>query len=297
MSDDIALRKYGEAFDFYAECGSCLPKTYTVIDCETTGFSPAYDCMMQIAHTEVVDGTPYKRGVYVFNWLNYDYLPKPYVLKRMSNASQQFEKNGGQFRFSAERLLAEGRNPKQIIELYAAKLQALIATKTCLVGHNVKFDLSMLAATAELFTGVKLPVDGLRVVDTGALVKLHQAGWHPERGDTLADFTRRTINRPAAGVKWSLTDFAIPHYLTDVTVDPAKAHEADYDVDMTHRLLEQLRELGDNSAAPAKKKSKVVASKLDDEDTFMGEPIAPVKAASDVKRSGVIPRKKRRRSS
>lgn len=293
-ANDSSLRKYGEAFDFYAEGGSCLPNEYTVIDCETTGFSPAYDCMLQIAHTEVVKGKPHKRGMYVFNWLGYDYQKPAYVQQRLRKAAEQHEKVGRPFRFSAARLVTEGKDPRKIMEFYASKFQQMVKDNTCLVGHNIKFDLAMLLATAEFFPGLKLPLDQLRVVDTGSLVKLHQAGWQPEPGDTLPEFTRRTINRTAAGVKWSLTDFSIPHYLSDVLVDPAKAHEADYDVNMTYRLLERLRELGDQS--PVTVKRQPANKPAPTEDSFMGEPIGSAAIGDAAKRSGVLPRKKTRRS-
>lgn len=297
MPEDLCLRKYGEAFDFYAQGGSCLPKTYTVIDCETTGFSPAYDVLLQMSHVDVVEGKTVRRGTYVLNWFGCNYLRHSYVTGRLIKAKQQYDKIGKPFRFSVERLTQEGKSPKKVMELYAGKFQGMLTSGVPLVGHNVKFDLSMLAATAELFAGMELPVDELKVVDTGALVKLHQAGWSPEPGEKLNDFTRRVISRTAAGLKWSLADFSIPHYLPAVVVDQDKSHEADYDVGLTAQLLERLRMLGDSCqvvAASNRKAEEDTAAAA----TNTGEAL-PERVSIDgqSKRHGVLPRKRSRRAS
>jgi DNA polymerase III epsilon subunit-like protein len=218
--------------------GGKLPDTYLVFDTETSGVDLRSVAILQYGMTFVENRqrlnnfTAYvkrSRDVYIH--------PKA---QEVHGITHDF-------------LDEHGEDPAVVVPAVVGCLNSWKA-KGMLVGHNVMtYDLPILQKDATQH-GLTIEYGENEVIDTGMMVKATQLGLTLDTADTLASFYRRVSSIFAKGVFWSLDRHCVPTYglekrAESVNMDVKRKHDAGVDCDLSHLLLEALRELHEEQNA------------------------------------------------
>ena len=231
-----------------------LPDTYLVFDLETTGFAPESDLILQIGHCLVVDRKVADRQSFLLDWTraapDRGHWPsrngqqiRPWLENRIGQLAEAFRQQNKPFHTTLERLVTEGVDPVSTLLDYRSWLEEINERHWFLVTHNgYAFDCRFLEAHFDRF-GKPLSFRSDNVFDTGAILKAAQLGLALHPGESLQQFATRVHKIRAKGVRWSLSEFAVPLFGLDAKygLDMARAHDAGTDALTTHFLFEEMR--------------------------------------------------------
>lgn len=234
-----------EATSYWAELGQVLrsrgfdelPRTYLVLDIETTGFLPSRDKLLQIgfllcANDKVLGNSSLfvRQSDDVLN----AYDAGSYVQKKIAEGNSGYVKSADVRKYGIDQEHALRAVADAWIRLSTLYPQAV------LVGHNlIRFDATWFDEYFKQY-GIDLQFPRERMIDTGALVKAGKLKCLPLRGEDLSSFFLRTHNIIAKGVFWRL-ELAHRELCPAGTVDLSMAHDASADCLMTHQVWQALR--------------------------------------------------------
>lgn len=197
-----------------------IPRTYTVVDTETTGLTDPF--VVQFGSCVVRDNE-----VVIAGAIN---IRRPADIVMTSGA------------FNIHKLTDEHLNQTGLLVQEAMHtVRDMLSQSTVLMGHNVLFDLGAINGTMR-YAGVEL-IDFRKhvIIDTGILVKAHRMGIARKESESTFEFLNRVRNIPAKGMKWNL-NLALEMF--KVANDRTDRHNAGDDCKMTHLLFQALiREL------------------------------------------------------
>lgn len=225
-----------------------LPRRYLVIDLETTGVDLRSDLIVQIGHCLVDGGQPVDTAAFVLDWAAAGKVTAEWLAERLARTRRYVEEDsagrptGRRYRFTPERLRQEGADPLAILAFYASWLEDLRQEGVFLVAHNgYHFDCALLERHFQRLLQKPYQFAADEVCDTGMLVKAAQAGLSFWPGDTPQSFSQRVYRERLKGVRWALDSFCVPYFQLDrkYGLRADDAHEADWDVHVTHLLFQE----------------------------------------------------------
>lgn len=240
-----------------------VPDDYLVFDVETSGVTPT-DLILQIGHCLV-------RGRKVVDWQSFclDWrqaagrLPdrcEPawacnhrdlqdgnvgWLKTKILDVEQAFRQKGLVGRITWERLAREGNDPLAILGAYRDWFQEVADRGQFFLAHNgYMFDCRLFEAHFANVLGRPFTFGENAVLDTGTLLKAAQVPTTPRRGESLRAFSGRVAGFRRRGLRWSLSEFAVPLFGLKAKFDgQADSHDAGHDAVMAHLLFEELRAL------------------------------------------------------
>lgn len=222
------LREFRRLFGF--------PKTYAVIDCETTGFSRERDLIIDLGFADVVDDALKRKDSFLLNWAGCVDGQEEYYADKLRHQAADYAAQGLTHSYDWERLCRDGKNPREVLSWLSAGLRNSIDQGNCVVGHGfVNFDAPMISANIQR-SGAEDFYDwgDLCLVDTGLIEKAIQLEEPPLESETMLSWYKR-VNRPVAGVKWALAKHCQEKYR--VMGDDATPHTGLADVSAIHKLM------------------------------------------------------------
>jgi len=196
---------------------------YTVVDLETTGFSPRNDAIIQIGILEVEYGSLFDDAQ--------SYIINPNFPSEFIVPDHITELTG----ITSEMVSVDGIDPAFIIPSIAEQLWY-----SSIVSHNgIQFD-KQFFEIACIRVDALAPIDCLWL-DTAALYKAKKLDEIPLLAsyETFFEFGMAILGRRVKGLKYNLA-----HCCDDLSIDVSdlRLHQADADCVATYRLFEQLRE-------------------------------------------------------
>lgn len=245
------------------EVFGCVPENYLVVDLETSGFDPTKDVILQVGHCVVKDRQVVDRGSFLLDWTqgrgprwhNHAGTQQPqagpdlaWLQARVAETEKQIRAQGKQFHTTWERLCAEGHNPWDILEEYRTWFKEVSGNGWFLLTHNgYAFDIKFFDNHFDRFLNRPGKHFDCSIFDTGAILKAAQLPTLPHAGETPETFARRVASVRRKGLRWSLSEYAVPRFGLEKKhdLDPLQAHDAGYDAYVTHLLFEHLRELSE----------------------------------------------------
>ena len=216
-----------------------VPTTYVVLDTETTGVDTAADYLVDVGWLLVQQGKITHRGNMLLDWSSYQGYAYD-VYQRLEQQGQQYAAKGKLQHYTYSRLQLQGIPAAEVLTQYCDFIDWCLVSGIPIVGHGFWwFDRQVLNShLARFFPQRSLSWHSNAILDTGLLEKAIQLGEVPWVGDFADDWYTR-VEATVARVKWSLEGHCIPKYqLADVTATTQKAHTAEYDCWMIHRLLQ-----------------------------------------------------------
>lgn len=232
---------------FRARYGGELPKTYCVIDVETSGFSPDRDVVTEYAHLLVHDGKITSHSSIIFDWTNHKIVPMHWLERQLQNLHAGMALKGRRCQITIKRMQEEGMKAEEALKFANEHLSVLKANGVPFVLHGGIFDERMLSANFLGFgiaKGFTFGPEGY--FDTDCIEKASQLisneRMQPKRNDTLRSYFHRVRYTRATGVKSNLDRWCYEKYnLRAHGIERRDMHEALVDVKATHLVFEAQR--------------------------------------------------------
>ncbi len=228
--------------DFSAAFGD-FPRTYLVVDTETTGLDVRVDLPLQIGCLLIRDGGLELQGVHLLNWYAHAGICPRWLSARLERVRTSLNASGKPYRFTRELLETEGKNPDRVLAAFLSLCRQHAASGGFFVGHNfLRFDRPLLEATFRnhLQENWRFPENA--IFDSGLLAKAKLLRVSPHYGETLADYQWRVAQmRLPRGESWSLEACA-ERLPPDRNIKRAEMHDALYDCWVSWQVLEAHRE-------------------------------------------------------
>lgn len=156
-----------------------------------------------------------------------------YVKKKKEEGNQGYVKSSDVRRLGLE--------PKIVFKFVAKIIKLAQQERFFIVGHNlITFDIPWLEYHS-LKQGYPIKFDKQNIFDTGAIYKALKAGLVPGEDEEPWEFFRRVKDTRIAGLRWNLAHCAKEFNIINEE-EATKAHDARYDILITAKLFECLRE-------------------------------------------------------
>jgi DNA polymerase III epsilon subunit-like protein len=225
--------------------GFQFPDSYIVFDTETTGLKVAFDYIVQIGHLSVENRIPRQPVETVLDWTRCDRASHGDIRQRLYETEDDLRKQGRAYKFSYDRIAAEGVDPVAVLEIYHSLFKQHQDAGCYFLTHNgVRYDTQIVKHHFRRFLNMDFEFDNAKMIDTGLMEKAQQLGLLIHEGESLPSFYDRVSKEWGKGVYWSLDKHCIPKYKLDEKhgLDIKNAHHAGFDCLVTHLLLEEFRE-------------------------------------------------------
>lgn len=224
-----------------------MPRTYLVLDTETSGFSFDRDVIVDVGWVIVEHGVLKCQQNRLLDWSRMPGANCDYIRSQLDKQAVQYAQIGRPHYYSWDRLCTEGEDPRAVLYDYANLIYAAIEQRVALVGHGLWwFDRKMIDShTFEYLQSYYLPWQYGAVIDTGLIEKAIQLGVSPEPAEPLADWLRRVDNCYAKGVKWSMESHCVEKYQLYAAsgMSPHLLHTAGFDCLLIHTLFQTYQRL------------------------------------------------------
>ena len=206
-----------------------MPDTYLVFDTETSGTDPYRDCVLQYGFCVVEKRKKVNRFAFIVK------RPPHFVIAPAALKVHHIDQ---------ARIQKEGIEPEVLIPEIAQTLQDYRKHGCMFVGHNmISFDAPFFERESKQY-GCEFNFGPNEIVDTGMLVKASRLGMYFDPTDSIRSFARKVSEVHARGIYWSLANYCFEAYAlgkrSGISTD--EAHDASVDCELTHHLLEVLRE-------------------------------------------------------
>lgn len=219
-----------------------FPRSYLVLDTETTGLDVYSDLPLQIGYLKVCQGCVESKGARLVNWFSCSYVRPDWLDSRMSQARAGLEAAGKHYPFSRELLEREGYPPHETLDAFLSFCRRHSSSGGVFVGHNfLRFDRRLLESVFRKYLSDPWRFPENSIYDTGLISKAKLLGEAPGTTETLEGFQQRISRiRMPPGQSWSLEACAkrLPE---KERVKVAEMHDAVYDCFVAHRILEAHR--------------------------------------------------------
>lgn len=228
-----------------------LPENYFVFDFETTGLKLDTDLILQIGYCHVENKQVVANEAFVLDWTSCSDVDQNWLIDRIKSTKKYIETDrvtnqptGRKYQFSITRLQEEGLPPKIVLAAFQDMIISYATSNVALTGYNIwKFDTKMWESHSKKFLGAEYKFNPASLLDLGLMEKASQLNLTPKPTETIEEFYRRAANAFGKNVGWSLERDIIPKYRLDKRygLDVSKAHNADFDCQATHCLMETYR--------------------------------------------------------
>lgn len=222
-----------------------LPTNYATLDCESTGFRKKDDLIWDFSLRIVRDMKIVDRFDVVLDWTKHEMIEEGWLRKRIADLKANMRANGRECHLTWE-LLQTGMTPEEGMELMGKKLLQCKKERLPFVGHNIiRFDVPRISSQLEEWIGLVFKFRRKEVIDTAAIEKGAGAEMEPKPGETFWDYSIRVLNRPIAGVKYTLSTHCVEKYdlVKKFKIRTEQLHRAGEDSDLVHYLMETYREI------------------------------------------------------
>lgn len=234
-------------FDYIEGKRGRLPNNYLCFDIETTGFSN-HDYIVQIGHCLVMDGKVVDNQAIYLDWrqckggaLTSD------VWQRLKTVQTKMASLGKPYNITWHDLCHLGQPPLDVLREYRDWFEDLPNTAVVGVTHGGhSFDIRFLERVFQMVLGRPTKnFDKHWVIDTGVILKASMLGRDLFHHPDLPAWSDHVRGFSAAGLKYSLHEFAVPEFSLDKdpVVSADKAHDAAYDCYVNHLLYDRLLSL------------------------------------------------------
>lgn len=245
MSDESYDNWFALIGEFLAP-GRGWPDSYLVLDTETSGLDNERDFVIELGWARADGGAVSHSGALLLDWTRPEYaVYHDQIRAGMRKAGEHMRSKGRSYRFTFDGL-AEGEDPREVLGDFADMLAEDVAGGLAVVGHNVwSFDRVMLHRNVWRAAGRSLAFPYSNVFDTAAVEKARQLElWPPEPGESSPErwYTMLATRRTSC----NLDEHCNRVY--GLKIDAKKAHTAEYDCIVTHRLLEAMKALAAEDA-------------------------------------------------
>lgn len=238
--------------------GGEFPANWLVYDCETSGFSPEKDVIVEWGHVLVRNGEVVDRNSVVINWFLQNVVPHDYILRKLRYVAQAMLVEARPWRITEEVMREEGVAPSVVLPWIYDLLATAKAHGLMFVSHGgFHFDNRMLKAHFEKDLQQEFIFDETKVIDTGAIVKASQIAEDdprvlPKYGELLLDYCKRVHYMKTTSVYWNLKH-CMQLYGLDTGIDMNALHTAGEDAYATHLLMTEFSRImkTNPTAAPA----------------------------------------------
>lgn len=219
-----------------------LPLNYVTLDTETVGCG-SDQLITEVGYAIVKDGQVSDRGTWVLNWLDSSvqaWVEPDWVEEACSQMAQIMRKP---LNVDPDRMRAEGKPPRKVLEQTLQLLQDTARHRLPLVGNNVEhFDVRVLNRNfEEWLDGATFDKKSVTLLDAGLLFKALRIrpAILPRYSDTLPKYLqkmRKSNHDQKYGLEYCLTETGLIAQL-----DKRQLHGAEYDAHCSHLLFEVLR--------------------------------------------------------
>lgn len=221
--------------------GSPLPRSYLVVDVETTGFDTRTDLITQIGHVLVRNCEIVDQDNAILNWTDCNLVRAMDVKLLYSDLKASMAEKGLKPQVTWKRMVEEGHDPKSILRAYRDIFHDASKNGYIFVGHSIStFDEAILSRNFGRFLEVDWSLEEDEVIDTLAIERATLKIWHPHAkpapGESLKEWCVKVCRRMRADA--SLVTCAKRY---GVEADFDKAHDAEFDCWMTHKIFEAMR--------------------------------------------------------
>lgn len=224
-----------------------LPKTYCILDIETTGKLRRDDLVLQIGHVNVVDCKEAYNTDVILNWADCRQINLEWLKNRIIYTTENMMSKGKDYRFNYQIICKEGKDPLKVLSTYHNFIKKWQDSGGYFAGHNVcTFDFPFLEANFSRFLGSSFKFDLNRVIDTGLIEKSVQAmygSYLPLPGESLEAFYRSIYDMRGPGkIFWNLVPCCVQKYglEQEYELDLNQAHLAGFDSHIVYLLIEKV---------------------------------------------------------
>jgi DNA polymerase III epsilon subunit-like protein len=232
------------------------PRTYVVLDVETTGYLWDRDFILQIGHCRVENGIIAENDASFLNWALTDRLPHhrydhlDYIRRQLDVVAASMAKKGESCKIDMPVLQAQGLEPLYVLKVYADQFDDWQKDKKPIVAYNGhRFDRRFWNGHLNaLFPPARERFHPDLLWDVGVLINATQQQFYPGPLESLHDYLIR-CGKARPGTKWNQA-FAIRALGLDARygIDPALLHNARYDSKATALLFEELGKMASATA-------------------------------------------------
>lgn len=220
-----------------AEMGP-LPPSYLAFDMETTGLAEI-DVPVQLGWAIVYDGQPVHVAAQAIDWSarhNDQFMDSRLALVKEAI----YKRDGAHYPFTAAGLRANGRPYQEVLSEFVSLHDEAAKAGLPLVCHNgLRTDVPILDRTLSRYMNARFQTAGY--FDTMAIERALQVRNMPMAGETWDSFCRRAYHSGGSRIKSSLIGHCSLKYA--LAADLSRAHQADFDCQLTHLLVEAYRGL------------------------------------------------------
>lgn len=235
----LHLRKH------FQETYGGFPDDYLVVDTETTGFKKGDDLIWNFGACLVSGRKEIKRVNIVLNWVDHPLVDRRWLERQIQKTREQMRAGGRECHLSIE-TLKEGVKPEDGMEKFGDLLSASRTAKVPIIGHGiVKFDAPRISQQLEEWIGLVWKFRRKETIDTAAIEKACESGMEPKAGESYFDFSKRVLNKPMSGIKWSLDEHCLKKYKLRERygIKTDDLHRADSDAYLCHLVFEEYRQI------------------------------------------------------
>lgn len=202
-----------------------LPKSYLVLDIETSGFG-ARNVGLEYGFCQVVDSDSLLTFSQILNRGDTPINPQAFDVHQIDKG----------------RMEREGVYPSEFIKAYSALLYETRKKSFMFMGHNLAaFDVPIIERETAEFD-VPFIFNENEIIDTGMLVKASQLGMTFRPDESLRSFYLRTAS-VRSRVKWSLNEYCYDQYgLSKYGCEREGVHRAGFGCVLGHYLFRAMRE-------------------------------------------------------
>lgn len=224
-----------------------IPRTYLVLDTETTGFSRDKDYIVDAGWAVVHDRKIVHQQSFLIDWSKMPGVNTDEIQWKLRKQATDYAQKGLPHYYPWERLKAEGDDPRDVLYHYTKLIYEHIQNpNSIVVGHGFRhFDRFVIDSHTQRFLqGYLLPWKLNSVIDTGMWEKAAQTNRPPYQNESLDEWQKR-MSGGRATCKWSLGEHCVPKYrlVERYNVDMRFQHTAGFDCVLTHYLLQTYQEL------------------------------------------------------
>lgn len=221
-----------------------VPSVFMVSDCETTGFSPTSDFIIDVGWAIGKNGSLHDCGNLLLNWSLVPGVDHGFIRSQLVKQARNYAEAGRPHFYSWERLCDEGIHPHEAMYAYIDTMYRYITSgKSAIVGHGLwSFDRRMINAyTSKYMSGYSLPWDIATIFDTGIVEKAMQCNRPPMGGEQLDEWNY-AVNSLYSRCKWNLSGHCAQKYglFERYGLDGNNAHTGGFDCQLVYYFLDTL---------------------------------------------------------